>query len=79
MELFRHPDTIGSNGISSDRAPIAAELSPSMQRTAGSSSKPTSMPIALNQRISFRSYLKYELGVIPKAFLNMEMKALGVL
>jgi hypothetical protein len=50
-----------------------------MQRTAGSSSKPTSMPIALNQRISFRSYLKYELGVIPKAFLNMEMKALGVL
>lgn len=28
---------------------------------------------------SFRIYLKYELGVIPKAFLNIEMKALGVL
>jgi hypothetical protein len=27
----------------------------------------------------FVSYLKYELGVIPKAFLNMEVKALGVL
>lgn len=27
----------------------------------------------------FRVYLKYELGVVPKAFLNMEMKALGVL
>lgn len=24
-------------------------------------------------------YLKYELGVMPKAFLNMEVKALGVL
>lgn len=23
-------------------------------------------------------YLKYELGVIPKVFLNMEVKALGV-
>jgi len=29
-------------------------------------------------RSSFRVYLKYELGVIPKAFLNMEVKALGV-
>ncbi len=29
--------------------------------------------------IKFRAYLKYKLGVIPKAFLNMEMKALGVL
>jgi hypothetical protein len=29
--------------------------------------------------VKFRAYLKYELGVIPKAFLNMEMKALGVL
>ncbi len=25
------------------------------------------------------TYLKYELGVVPKAFLNMEVKALGVL
>jgi hypothetical protein len=24
-------------------------------------------------------YLKYDVGVIPKAFLNIEMKALGVL
>ena len=24
------------------------------------------------------AYLKYELGVVPKAFLNMEVKALGV-
>jgi hypothetical protein len=29
--------------------------------------------------IRFRVYLKYELGVVPKTFLNMEMKALGVL
>jgi hypothetical protein len=29
--------------------------------------------------IKFRVYLKYELGVVPKTFLNMEMKALGVL
>lgn len=25
------------------------------------------------------SYLKYEVGVMPNVFLNMEMKALGVL
>jgi hypothetical protein len=35
--------------------------------------------LILNQRIKIRAYLKYELGVIPKAFRNMEMKALGVL
>jgi hypothetical protein len=30
-------------------------------------------------KIRFRVYLKYELGVVPKTFLNMEMKALGEL
>ena len=42
-------------------------------------SYPPRCPFALNQLVKFRAYLKYELGVIPKAFLNMEMKALGVL
>ena len=33
----------------------------------------------LMRELSFRIYRKYELGAIPKAFLNMEVKALGVL
>jgi len=32
----------------------------------------------LNRGPGCRVYLKYELGVIPKAFLNIEVKALGV-
>ena len=37
------------------------------------------LPFAPEPGIKFRVYLKYELGVVPKTFLNMEMKALGVL
>ena len=37
------------------------------------------LPFASEPGIKFRVYLKYELGVVPKTFLNMEMKALGVL
>jgi hypothetical protein len=37
------------------------------------------LPFASELGIRFRVYLKYELGVVPKTFLNMEMKALGVL
>ena len=33
----------------------------------------------LTRELSFHIYLKYALGVTPKAFLNMEVKALGVL
>jgi hypothetical protein len=53
-----HPDAIGRNGISSDRAPIAAELNQPIQTTARSSSNPTRCPFALNQLVKFRAYLK---------------------